>query len=394
MIYMDVDTALSEVPVNAIPLTDSTDFVTLETAVAHNAAGMSLEWHFVTTGGAYTVTSVTPTTGGAYDWAHQGKGMYTIEIPASGGASINNDAEGFGYFVGSVTGVLPFRGPTICFRAAGLNNLLIDDAHSATRGLAGTALPAAAADAAGGLPISDAGGLDLDGRLDAAVSSRASQTSVNTIDDFLDTEIAAILAAVDTEIAAILADTNELQTDWVDGGRLDLILDARASQTSVDDLPTNAELATSQAAADDATLAAIAGLNNLSSAQAQTAAAAALSAYDPPTHAELTTALAAADDAVLAAIAALNNLSAAGVNAEVLDALATDTYAEPGQGNPGATISLAAKINYLYKWARNKVTQTATTRSHYNDDGTTVDQKSTVSDDNTTYVRGEIVTGP
>ncbi len=33
---------------------------------------------------------------------------------------------------------------------------------SATRGLAGTALPAAAADAAGGLPISDAGGLDLD----------------------------------------------------------------------------------------------------------------------------------------------------------------------------------------------------------------------------------------
>jgi hypothetical protein len=34
--------------------------------------------------------------------------------------------------------------------------------YSATRGLTGTALPAAAADAAGGLPISDAGGLDLD----------------------------------------------------------------------------------------------------------------------------------------------------------------------------------------------------------------------------------------
>lgn len=39
-----------------------------------------------------------------------------------------------------------------------------------------TALPAAAADAAGGLPVSDAGGLDLDGRLDAAVSSRAAGT--------------------------------------------------------------------------------------------------------------------------------------------------------------------------------------------------------------------------
>lgn len=41
--------------------------------------------------------------------------------------------------------------------------------------------------------------------LDATVSSRASQTSVNTIDDFLDTEIAAILAAVDTEVASILS---------------------------------------------------------------------------------------------------------------------------------------------------------------------------------------------
>lgn len=36
------------------------------------------------------------------------------------------------------------------------------DNYSATRGLAGTALPNAAADAAGGLPISDAGGLNLD----------------------------------------------------------------------------------------------------------------------------------------------------------------------------------------------------------------------------------------
>jgi hypothetical protein len=35
-------------------------------------------------------------------------------------------------------------------------------------------------------------------------------------------------------LASILADTNELQSDWVNGGRLDLNLDARASQASVD----------------------------------------------------------------------------------------------------------------------------------------------------------------
>lgn len=37
-----------------------------------------------------------------------------------------------------------------------------------------------------------------------------------------------------TKLAAIVADTNELQTDWANGGRLDLILDARASQTTAD----------------------------------------------------------------------------------------------------------------------------------------------------------------
>lgn len=59
---------------------------------------------------------------------------------------------------------------------------------------------------------------------------------------------------IKADTAAIVADTNELQTDWVDGGRLDLILDARASQTSVDDVPTNTELATALGTADDAVL--------------------------------------------------------------------------------------------------------------------------------------------
>lgn len=43
------------------------------------------------------------------------------------------------------------------------------------------------------------------GAAGAGLTALATQASVNAIDDFLDTEIAAILAAVDTEIAAILA---------------------------------------------------------------------------------------------------------------------------------------------------------------------------------------------
>lgn len=149
--YMDVDAALSEVPVNIMPLIDDTDFKTRETAIAFNAAGMDLVWNFVTSAGAYTQTAVTPTSGGDYDWAHQGDGMYSIEIPASGGASINNDTEGYGWFTGLVTGVLPWRGPVIGFRASGINDKLLDSAYDTTRGLAGTALPGAAAEAAGGL---------------------------------------------------------------------------------------------------------------------------------------------------------------------------------------------------------------------------------------------------
>lgn len=135
------------------------------------------------------------------------------------------------------------------------------------------ALPAAAADAAGGLPISDAGGLDLDSKL--AATNEVTAARMGALTDWinggrLDLLLDAVKAVTDAlpdagalttllaNVAAALADTNELQTDWANGGRLDLILDARASQTSVDDLPTNAELATALGTADDAVLAQIA----------------------------------------------------------------------------------------------------------------------------------------
>lgn len=82
------------------------------------------------------------------------------------------------------------------------------------------------------------------------------------------------------------------------------------------------------------------------------------------------------------------------VNAEVVDALATDTYAEPAQGALAATASLATKINCIYKFLRNKITTTSTQISVYDDAGTTIDHKSTISDDATTFTRGEFGSGP
>jgi len=199
-ITLPVDSAVI-VPINTVPLVDDTDYKTIEDALTYNQAGLDLVWNFLTTAGVLTQTAVTPTeSAGDYDWQNKGNGMYGIEIPASGGVSINNDTEGYGWFTGYATGVLPWRGPTISFVPANVVDALVAGSdylqidvlqvkgsgtygtnlynacanYSATRGLAGTALPDAAADAAGGLPISDAGGLDLD---------------------------------------AILADTNELQTN-------------------------------------------------------------------------------------------------------------------------------------------------------------------------------------
>jgi hypothetical protein len=347
--WMDVDAALAEVPVNLLPLIDDTDFKSREVAIAYNQAGMDLVWNFVTPAGAYTQTAVTPTTSGTYDWAHQGDGMYSIEIPASGGASINNDTEGFGWFTGFCTGVLPWRGPVIGFRAAGLNDKLIESAYDTPRGLAGTALPNAAAEAAGGLITRGTGAgqvnQDANGRIDvnvhaaagtawgsgaitagaiatdaigsaevsaaavtkiqaglatatalsdvetiaAAISAKttnlpsdpadasvvagliaAVETKVDTVDTVVDAilvdtaeigaagagltalasaaNLATVAGYLDTEIAAILADTNELQTDWANGGRLDLLIDAIKAKTdlvpaapaAVGDIPTAA----------------------------------------------------------------------------------------------------------------------------------------------------------
>jgi hypothetical protein len=226
-----------------------------------------------------------------------------------------------------------------------------------------------------------------------------------------------------TDVDAILADTNELQTDWVNGGRLDLILDARASQTSVDtidgivdsillDTGTDGVVVNAAGLATDA----VQEIRNAITGGAyalDTDANGAIRIVDGTGARELNTSsgfiagiagtintLDALDtaqdvehDATQAAIAALNNLSAAQVNTEVLDVLNTDTFAEPGQGTPAATASLVAKIGYLYKAWRNKKTQDATTFKLFADDASTVDQKSTLSDDGTTFTFGEIATG-
>lgn len=58
--------------------------------------------------------------------------------------------------------------------------------------------------------------------INATISSRSSHSAA---------DVRTEMDANSTQLAAIVADTNELQTDWTDGGRLDLIADAVLSDT-------------------------------------------------------------------------------------------------------------------------------------------------------------------
>lgn len=95
-----------------------------------------------------------------------------------------------------------------------------------------------------------------------------------------------------------------------------------------------------------------------------------------------------AANAVTAIQSGLSTVTTAQVNAEVVDALNVDTYAEPGSV-PAATASIVAKLSWLYTLARNKRTTTATADVVRNDADSGTIGTAALSDDATTFTRGE-----
>ena len=318
-----------------IRIIDSTDG-TPETAVEHNTAGINMFYRrelaarVAITEAALAALTTAHTDGGI---EHISDGYYRLDVPdlafATGVDSV--------LIGGTVTGMI----------VIGVEVLLTgwDPEDSVRAGL--TALPNAAADAAGGLPISDVGGLDLDAKL----------------------------AATNEVTAARMA----ALTDWINGGRLDLLLDA---------IPTTAMRGT-----DNAALASVATevrLAELDAANLPTDVAAipttAMRGTDNvvltgPTKAEMDTA-----HALLATPAQVNN--------EVVDVLKTDTVTLPGQAAPPLTPTFEEMVSWLYKVLRNRKTQTAAAWNLMADDETTVDAKATVSDNATTAIKQEIISGP
>lgn len=330
---------------------DSTDG-TPETGVVFDTSGIDLRFRRQHAA-VVSITEIDLTTPALTD-AHEdggflaiGFGSYRLDVPDAAYASGSDQVIIFGTVTGMV--VVPV-----------VVQLVDYDPFDAVR-LGLTALPSAAADAVGGLPISDAGGLDLDAMNTAAIRLTAARAGA--------------------------------LTDWIDSGRLDLLLDA---------IPTTAMRGT-----DNAALASVVGALADAAAAGDPTSADTVMQYVK----QLVNVLVGAAGVVTfpAAAAPGNAVSLAEIIRAIYDdttvigaagagltaiPFSTATITLPGQLAPPLTPTLDEAVGWLYKVLRNRKTQTSTLWALMADNESTVDAQATVSDDGTTAIKQEIVTGP
>lgn len=388
---MTVDTALAEVPVNKVPLVSDSDFKSIQGAVAWDAAGMALRWHFVTTAGAYTVTSVTPTTAGAHDWTDQGdSGVYTIEIPASAG-TINNDTEGFGWFTGVATGILPWTGPTIAFVPANIANSDVNGSDlrevDVTFVAGGAATTAGTIDAnvvqVGGstTPVTNLGVVF---NTDFAANYDATLDRWNADMESIDDDATAASGTVTFPNATLASTTNitggtittttnltnlpTIPTDWITANGI--AADAIDNSAIATDAIANAEISAS--AIGDAELA-VSG--------SEFTAIPWNAAWDAEVESEVDDSLGSGTGTALSAVPWNANWDAE-VQSEVADALAAATSEVTGV--PSGTASMADMVRIMYQQQIYGGTVTATKKTYF-DSGGSGEYEQDLSDNGTTY---------
>ena len=201
-------------------------------------------------------------------------------------------------------------------------------------------------------------------------------------------------AAINTDVELILADTNELQTNqgnWLTATGFATSSALATAQTDLDTITgaDGATLASTQGAITwgAVTVSVADGLDNITLAGSGTGDGLAFTRSGSGGLFETAWA-AAVESEVNDALVAFGPATPAEVNAQVVDVIRTDTVAELSSV-PAATSTLADKINFLFMLARNKGTQTSTTKTLRNDADTADVATSTVSDDGATFTKGE-----
>lgn len=232
--YLQANTA---VDVLIGPFVDDTDGKTAETALTLSQGDIKLSKNGQALAQKNDDTAAAADANGYYNCELDAtdtntEGTLTLIVHESGALPVRHDfmvisqAAYASLVTAKDTGYMDVNIKAVSEDTTAADNLeLACDNYSATRGLSGTALPAAAADAAGGLPISDAGGLDLDAKVGALTFTVAGDVDVNvqswkgaaaadmTGDAFArigapaGASLSADVAAVKSDSAAILADT-------------------------------------------------------------------------------------------------------------------------------------------------------------------------------------------
>lgn len=204
--------------------------------------------------------------------------------------------------------------------------------------------------------------------------------------------------ALESTSQAILADTNELQTDWVNGGRLDLILDAIAVDVAGLD-------GAAMRGTDNAFLAASAPTNFSAMLINASGHVSRVTLVDTTTtntdmrgtdNAMLAASYTAPDNASIAAI-----LADTGTDGVVVAAGSKTGYSlaatgmnlvvpvEPAAVPAWSTATLPQWVAWVGAFTRNKVTETSSVQALRNDADNANIATAAVSDDATTFTRGE-----
>jgi len=182
----------------------------------------------------------------------------------------------------------------------------------------------------------------------------------------------------ETMAGHVTADTAGLVlNEWQDGGRLDLILDARMAEASINTTAGAVDSVTTVTGNVDGSVGSVTG-----AVGSVTGAVGSVTGHTNQTGDSF------------AIVNGAAGLVAIDTVVDSILALLDDARGEPGQGAPPVNPDMATKVDWLYKMMRNKIETTSTTISVYDDAGSTVDHKSTISDDGTTFTRGEFATGP
>ena len=179
-----------------------------------------------------------------------------------------------------------------------------------------------------------------------------------------------------TKLALIVGDTGELQTDWANGGRLDLLLDAipTTAMRGTDNAATATALATVDTVVDGIQTDLSNGTDGLGAIKAETALILTDTGTDIP-----------------ALINGLTDITAAQVLAEINTALDT-AISELGVASPTATPTLRTGLMLLYMALRNKLdvtTSGANALEVHNDAGTKIAAKA-LSDSGGDYSEGKM----